>query len=77
MENKASSSKLSMLAEVEVSGGQRMVEDRHLKDRKVWQARVERQRERQLMAREIKWRPGEGFGNSQVRRGTLLILLLP
>ena len=77
MENKASSSKLPTLAEVDVSDGLKLVEDHQLRDREAWRAQVERRRERQLMAREIKWQKGEGFGNSKVRRGSLLILLLP
>ena len=54
MVNKASSLKLPALVEVDTSVGQKLVEERRLRDREAWRARVERERERQLLAREIK-----------------------
>ena len=76
MVNKASSSKLPALAEVDTSGGQRLVEERRLRDREAWRARVERQWERQLLAREIKRQKEEKgkrsshvLGDLKVRRG--------
>ena len=54
MVNKASSSKLPALVDVDTSVGHKLDEERRLRDREAWRARVERQRERQLLAREIK-----------------------
>ena len=54
MVNKVSSSKLPALVDVDNSVGQKLVEECRLRDREAWRARVERQRERQLLAREIK-----------------------
>ena len=76
MVNKASSSKLPALVEVDTSVGQKLVEERRLRDREAWRARVERQRERQLLAREIKRqkeekgkRSSQELGDLKVRRG--------